>query len=110
MKLDSSKVYVKFGKDSKLVDVKDLTIDNKPLGEILAHVAELQKAYTTLTDELKNAYIVKKDNEYIVEVDNELKRVKDLKVFEVKDLQMPLKYYKIEGNGIVVDKKKVGML
>ena len=110
MNIDYSKVYVKNGNATKPVLVDKLIIDGKPLGELLGDVKKLHKAYTELTEQLKDCYIVKKDASYIIEVDNELKRIDSLKLFEEKDTQFDLRFYEIKEGEIVLNKKKVGAL
>jgi hypothetical protein len=107
MKIEYDKVVVKYGKDTKWVDVKDLEINNIKLSEILAHVALLEDAYTKLTEELKNAHIVKKDTEYIIEIDGKLKRVRNPILHEsIKGELFQLSKWE----GKLIKNKKVGIL
>lgn len=110
MKIDYNKVFAKTTRDSTPVKVEDLLIDGVKLGDIIARVERLNEAYDNLCEELKDAYIVKKDTAYIVEIDKELKQVNELKLFEATKLKLPLKYYKVENGQLVPDKKKVGKI
>lgn len=104
------KVAIKNKSEWKYVDAQDILVNDVKLGDLIARLDSLHQAYTQLTTELQNHYVVKKDTAYIVEIDNELKRVNELKLHEAIQTKFPIEFYKVVDNKIVLDKTKIGVL
>ncbi len=84
--------------------------DGITVGGLINRMNALHEAYNLMAGNLKNATIIDKDKEYIIEIDGELKRVTNPQLFKSVDLKMPIEYYIIENNKLVLNKKKVGAL
>lgn len=108
MKKKLNKVFVPFGDASRSVDVKDIKIDEKRLGDLLYEFEEYKQAYLNLIETLKDKVIVDKENDLIIALDDNIYRgrIKALKIDEGENVP----YMKVENGKLVKDKKKVGKI
>lgn len=109
MKLDTSKVFVKYGSEGKWRDVNELTLNGVTIAEMFDTMQQTKQAFQDLMTELQGHYVVEEDASYIVEIEGKLYRTK-LNVLKDINTSMPLTFYKLENGKIVLDKKKVGAL
>jgi len=108
MKIEYDKVHVKMGKMTKAVSVSELEIDGIKLGDILAEHAEYKQAFQDFTQELKDAFIVRKNEDIIIGVEDKIisGRLKALKPNKGENVKL----LKVENGEFKKDKKKVGAL
>lgn len=107
MNEDFSKVAVKQGSSTKMVDAKDVIVGDETLEEIKEKMNVLQNAYNQMVEIIENKYVISKDDEHAFAIGNKVVQGK------ITDIEKPKKrpmIYKVENGKIKVDKKKVAIL
>ena len=88
MKVDYSKVFYPFGKDSKKDDISKAEIGNIKLGDLEKLYNDLKHESNKLKEYLANAVVLDKDTHYIVVIDNQIKRVKGCDIVPNVELKL----------------------